>query len=289
MRITEALPRISAPRLRRVVARLLLDLFLAVIILMTLAPIFWIVATSIKDRAETFSIPPTFVPQKIFWQNYRTIWQVQPFLRYLINTSTVAVSSCLFSLVIANLAAYGFSRFRLRFGLPILMFVLLTQMFPAVLLVLPYFLMMSRAGLVNTYWALIIAHTSFALPFCTWMLRGYYNTIPRELDAAARIDGCNRNQALAHVVLPLTVPGTVATTVFSFLLSWNDFLFALSLSTDQRMYTIPVGIALFVGEYRVAWNEIMAAAVVASLPVVMLYIAMDRHLVRGLVEGSIKS
>ena len=261
---------------------------MVLVILVTLFPILWMISTSLKDRTETFQTPPTILPKQVYWLNYAAIWKVQPFLRYLLNTGIVAVGTCVSSMIVSNLAAYGFSRFRLRHGMKLLVFILLTQMFPGVLLVLPYFLMMSRLGMINTYWALIIAHASFALPFCIWMLTGYYRSIPKELDDSASIDGCSRNQALLSVILPLTLPGNVATLIFSFLQSWNDFLFALTLSTRQEMYTIPVGIALFIGEYRVAWNEIMAAAVVASVPVVILYILVDRHLIHGLVEGSIK-
>ena len=268
--------------------RILLAVLLLFVIAATLFPIAWVISTSLKDRAETFNIPPTLIPQRIYWQNYLVIWKTQPFGRYFLNSVILAFGTCVVGLAIANLAAYGFSRFYMRFHSQLLTVILVTQMVPSVLLIIPYFLMMSKLGLLNSYLALIIAYISFALPFCTWMLKGYYDSIPKEIDEAALIDGCNQTQLMLKVVFPLTLPGNIATLIFAFLLSWNEFLFALSLAKDQTMFTIPVGIALFIGEYRVAWNEIMATAVVASLPTIVLYILIDKYLVNGLVEGSVK-
>ena len=268
--------------------RIILGVILLFVIIATVFPIAWVVSTSLKDRAETFNIPPTLIPEKIHWQNYLIIWETQPFARYFLNSIILAVGTCFFGLIIANLAAYGFSRFYLRLHSQMLTTILITKMVPSVLLIIPYFLMMSKLGLLNSYLALIIAYISFALPFCTWLLKGYYDSIPKEIDEAALIDGCSQFQLLTKVIFPLTLPGNIATLIFAFLQSWNEFLFALSLAKDQTMFTIPVGISLFIGEYRVAWNEIMATAVVASLPTVLLYILVDKYLVHGLAEGAVK-
>jgi multiple sugar transport system permease protein len=270
-----------------VIHRLLVLLLLAMALVM-LFPVLWIVSTALKSRAETFAVPPYFIPKAPTLDSFAAIWKTQPFLRYFGNSAMVAVATVGIGLLISNMAAYGFSRFRIRGGMVLLMGILMTQMFPGVLFVLPYFIMTGRLGLVNSPVPLIVAHTSFALPFCTWMLTGYYDTIPKAIDESAIIDGCTRGQILRRILLPLSMPGNVATLIFCFLLSWNEFLFALTIATAQIRYTFPVGVALLVGEYRTDWNQIMAASLIGSVPAIILYTLMDKHLVKGLVAGSIK-
>lgn len=279
---------ISLPAAKRELVKGLLLLLLVAMALAMLFPVLWILSTALKSRADTFAVPPRLLPKTISFESFVTIWKVQPFIRYFANSAMVALTTCLVNLAVANLAAYGFSRFRMRGGMSLLLGILLTQMIPGVLFVLPFFMVMGRLHLVNGMLPLIIAHTSFALPFCTWMLTGYYDTIPKALDESATIDGCNRNQVLTKILLPLSLPGNTATLIFGFLLSWNEFLFALTLNTSQLRYTFPVGIALLVGEYRVEWNQIMAASLIGSLPAIVLYTLVDKHLIKGMVAGSIK-
>jgi len=161
-------------------------------------------------------------------------------------------------------------------------------MFPGVLLVIPYFLLASRLELFNTYPALFIAYTSFALPFSMWMLKGFMDSIPTDLDEAAMIDGCGRLGAFLRVVLPLALPGVAATALFSFLVAWNEFLFAVALTSKPDMYLVTVGIASNIGQFRVQWNDLMASAVLASIPTIVLYVFLERYLVQGLTAGAVK-
>jgi multiple sugar transport system permease protein len=278
----------SLAAVRKSLVHWVLVLLLVAIALVLFFPVLWIISTALKNRAETFAVPPYFIPKAPTVESFALIWKTQPFLRYFANSALVAVATVAVSLLVANMAAYGFSRFRLRGGMVLLMGILLTQMFPGVLFVLPFFIMTGRLGLVNSPMPLIVAHTSFALPFCTWMLTGYYDTIPKAIDESAIIDGCTRGQILRRILVPLGIPGNVATLIFCFLLSWNEFLFALTLATAQLRYTFPVGIALLVGEYSTEWNQIMAASLIGSVPAILLYTLMDKHLISGLVAGSVK-
>ena len=186
------------------------------------------------------------------------------------------------------LAAYGFSRFRFRGNRPLMFLFLVTQMVPAILLLLPYFVTMRVLGLLDSYVGLVLAYSSFALPFCTWMLKGFFDSIPREIDEAAMIDGASRLQALLRVVVPLALPGMAATGLFAFLVSWNHYLFALGLATSPQMYTLPVGIALSIGEFRIAWPDLMAGAAIASVPTILVYSFLERYFVQGLTAGAVK-
>ena len=213
---------------------------------------------------------------------------IRIFRKILVNSLIVAGASTVISSIFASLAGYGFSRFKFKGNRFVLFMFLFTQMVPAILLLLPYFIMMRKLGLINTYPALIIAYISFSLPFCTWMLVGFFNAIPKDLDESAMIDGCNRVQALFRVVYPLALPGIAATTLFGFLVAWNHYLFAMQLVTTPDMYTFPVGIASLTGEFRVAWNELMAGTVIASAPALILYLLLQKWFVRGLTAGAVK-
>jgi multiple sugar transport system permease protein len=192
------------------------------------------------------------------------------------------------SVMLAALAAYGVTRFFPRGAMPFVLFLLFTKMLPETLLIIPYFQLMSDLGLLNTYWALILAYSSFALPFSVWMLIGFFRSIPRELDEAALIDGAGVLQTFFRVILPLARPGLVAVALFTFLIAWNSYVWALVLTTDSSMFVLSVGIANMVGEYRVQWNELMAAAVIAALPVMALYSLLERHLVDAITAGAVK-
>lgn len=272
----------------KTVRRITLVLIGMMYLLFVLFPFFWVISTSLKSRGETFLIPPTFIPYAPTIKNYISLWMNHNFGVYYSNSFIVAVLTTLISLAAANLAAFGFSRYRMKLGNPLLLSILLSQMIPSVLFVIPYFIMMGKIGLINTRFALVIAHTSFSLPFCTWMMLGYYRTIPKSIDEAGKIDGCNRFQIFSKIIFPLCIPGNMATLIFAFMQSWNEYLFSMSLVTTERLYSIPVRIALFMGEYQTAWNELMAAAMVASIPVILIYLCVDRYLVGGLVAGSIR-
>lgn len=273
---------------KKITIKILCAIATGLILIFVLLPLLWVLSTSLKSRGETFMTPVSFIPREPTLENYSAIWRERNFVTYFANSIVVAFFTTLLCLIVANLAAFGFSRYKMRFGDSLLMFILVSQMIPSVLFVIPYFIMMGQMGLINTKIALIIAHTSFALPFCTWMLRGYYDSIPLSIDEAGRIDGCTRLQVLTKIVFPLSIPGNMATLIFVFMQSWNEYLFSMSLVTVDRMYTVPVGIAMFMGEYQTAWNELMAASLAASIPTIIIYLLVDKHLIGGLTAGAVR-
>ena len=270
------------------VTRVLVYAWLFVAMFIILFPLLWILSTSLKSEAEVYRWPPTLIPDSPNFGAYSSIWALKNFSRFFWNSTVVSSISTLLSVVLACLAGYGFSRFQFR-GSKLLQFLfLVTQMVPAILLLLPYFILMKQLSLLNTYTSLVLAYTSFSLPFCTWMLKGFFDSIPTELDDAAMIDGCSRIQVLVRIVMPLAYPGVAATAVFSFLVAWNHYLFAMGLATDPAMYTLPVGISSTIGEFRIQWNELMAGAVIASFPAILVYSYLERYFVQGLTAGAVK-
>jgi multiple sugar transport system permease protein len=268
--------------------KIVLYIFVLFFITTVLLPFFWIVLTSFKTEAETFSQPIKIFPSNLNFDNYKTIWQNRSFGRYFLNTILIALFSTLFSIIFASLAGYGFSRFRFTGRSLFQKIILLTQMFPEALLIVPYFSILTKIHLVNSYPALIFAYVSFALPFSTWMLMGFFNSVPQELDESAMVDGCGRWKAFFTIIVPLSAPAIAATAIFSFLLAWNNFLFALVLATSEKMFTLTVGLSTLIGEYSIAWNEIAAATVLASIIVIILYSFLEKYLVAGLTAGAVK-
>ena len=257
-------------------------------LLLVAFPFYWMLNTSLKPASEIFLSPPTFASANWSLDAYTTVLTKRPVGRYFLNSLAVALGTTVLSVTLAALAAYGFTRFFPRGATPFIIFLLFTKMLPETLLIVPYFQLMSDLGLLNTYAALILAYSSFALPFSVWMLIGFFRSIPRDIDEAAMIDGAGYLQSFFRVILPLARPGLVAVALFTFLIAWNSYLWALVLTTDSSMYVLSVGVANMVGEYRVQWNELMAAAVIAALPVMVLYSLLERHLVNAITSGAVK-
>lgn len=246
------------------------------------------ISTSLKTRPETFNVPPTWVPLEITFKSYLEMWQIKNFAKYFTNTLIVSISATVLSLFFSVPASYAFARFKLKGAQVMLAFILLTQMLPLVILITPYFALMNYLGLLNTHIALILAYTSFSLPFCTWMLKGFFSSIPKEIDEAAMVDGCSRLQAVIKIIVPLAIPGISATALFTFLLAWNHYLFALTLALNKDMYTISVGLGTMIGEFRIAWNQLMAAGLIATIPSIILYMFLEKFFIEGLTGGSVK-
>ncbi|MBM3629944.1 MAG: carbohydrate ABC transporter permease [Alphaproteobacteria bacterium] len=254
----------------------------------TVFPFYWMLNTSLKPPHEVFLSPPAFASENWTLAAYDTLLRVRPFGRYFLNSLVVSAGSTLLSVVLAALAAYGFTRFHIRGAGALVVFLLFTKMLPETLLIIPYFRLMSELGLLNTHFALILAYSSFALPFSVWILIGFFRSIPREIDEAAIVDGASRLSAFFRVILPLARPGLVAVALFTFLISWNAYVWALVLTTDPSMFVLSVSIANMVGEYRVQWNELMAAAMIAAAPVMVLYALLERHLVSAITAGAVE-
>lgn len=261
-----------------------------ILMLFIVLPIYWMINTSLKPNDAAFQMPPTFFPIHLTLKNY--ISQLEDtggFLTYFLNSVVVSLATTVLSIAVAILAGYAFSRYRFPGKRPIFIIILLSQMFPLTLLIVGMYTFFRHLHLLNSYYGLILAFTSFSLPFAIWMMEGFFNSIPRSLDEAAMIDGASRFGTLFRVILPLTRPGMIAVGVFSFLNSWNNLLFALSLTSSNGMRTIPPGfLQTYVGEFQYYWANAMAGSVIVTFPMVVIFILLQRYLVRGMMAGAVK-
>ncbi|MCF7890585.1 carbohydrate ABC transporter permease [Candidatus Bipolaricaulota bacterium] len=261
---------------------------LLAMLVFNLIPFFWMLSTSFKSLAESFQTPPTIWPNNPTVNAYTKVLVYGNFPLYFFNSTVISLSSAVFSSLIGALAAYGFSRFFFKGRYFLMGAILASQLLPGVLLVGPYFKMLATVGLYDTRVGLIIAFTTITLPFSTWMLKGFIDGVPKELDQAAMVDGCSRFGAFTRVVFPVIAPGMVATIIFAFLLAWGDLLWCLSLTNSESMATVTLGLSRLVGQFRTEWPQLMAGSVVAALPPVALYLLLQQHLVKGLTAGAVK-
>ena len=262
--------------------------FLAVVGIYVLFPFLWMLLTSLKNETEALKIPAVWLPDRPTLKAYAIMWVRKNYGVYFLNSTVVSLSTAVLSSFLGALAGYGFSRFALR-GRGFLMgFVLTTQMLPGVLVVGPYFKTLSAVGLYDTRTGLVVAFLTICLPFATWMLKGFIDGIPRELDDAARVDGCGWFGIFMRIILPLVLPGLVATVLFAFLLAWGDLLWVSTLTHSESMVTVTLAIARSVQEFYVSWPELMAGALIGGVPSILLYLLMQRWLVQGLTAGAIK-
>jgi ABC-type glycerol-3-phosphate transport system permease component len=265
-------------------------LFYAVLALFTavvLFPFYWLLASSVKTQDQLFTIPPLWVPTAPTLGNFVRLFQGQ-FPTWFQNSLVVAVATTVIGLTLAALAAYAFSRFPFRGSRTLSTLFLFIQLFPVAVVIIPLFMLWTSLKLTNTYWSLIVTYLVFGLPISTWLLIGFFNAVPVELEEAAMIDGSSRLGALWRVTLPLSLPGLAATAIYVFLLAWNEFFFALTFMNSTEMRTIPVGIESFFAEHSVDWGLVMAGSVVASVPVVVLFGLLSRYFIQGLTSGAVK-
>lgn len=260
----------------------------AIVVVNGFFPAVWILLTSLKTEAELVSKPITWWPRDPTIANYVQAFADQPLLRYLGNSLAVAVLSTILSLVVASLAAYAIARLNLRRRQLILTCIVASSMFPLVTLLVPIFQTMRSLGLLNTYTALVLPYTVLNLPVCTLVLVSFFQSIPRDLENAAMIDGCTRLGALWRVVVPLAAPGVFTAGILAFVNAWDEFLLALSLNASASMRTLPVGITLYQGEFTFPWPIISAALVVAIVPVAVLIAVFQERVVGGLTQGGLK-
>ena len=259
-------------------------------VLSALAPVYWMITISLKSEVDQFAVPPKWFIFNPTLEHYRDAFFERSFGQYLLTSAIVAALSTALALILGTLAAYGLARFRLplKLNTRLSLWILSTRMFPPIVTAVPLFLMMSDLRLLDTLTALIIVYTAFNLPFVVWMMRGFFNEVPRELEEAARVDGDTRLGALRRVVLPLVAPGLAATAIFCLIISWNEFLFALTLTQTDAAMTLPVGIAGRVTQYEIKWGVMSAAGVVAMVPILVFALSVQRHLVRGLSLWAVK-
>jgi multiple sugar transport system permease protein len=251
-------------------------------------------STSLKTEFAALQQPPQWIPAHPTLKHYENLLSpysdIGPtFLRYLLNSFWVSSATTVLGVAVAVPAAYAFSRFRFPGREALFFSVLLRNMFPAVVFLMPLFIMMRWLHLVNTHFSLILTYLTFGLPLSIWLLKGFYDNIPPELEMAARIDGATRFQAFWRVVMPLSAPGVIATAIYSFILAWNEYVYALTFLNNEERLTLPVGLQRFFTEYASNWPGLMAAAFIMSVPVVALFIFLQQYFVRALTEGAVKS
>jgi len=250
-------------------------------------PILWMVSVALKSPQETFRFPPTFLPEWPTLENFAKA--LNPgFLRYALNSILVAGLTTVLTLSFAVFSSYSFSRLKFRGRKPLLVIILLTQLLPLAVLIVPMFRIMSSLGMINTYPALIIAYLTFTIPVAVWFLRSFFHNIPYELEEAAMMDGCTRMRAFFSVILPLSLPGISATGSYVFFVTWQELLFSLAFMTSKDMRTLPLGVLDFIGEHITDWGALMAASILVCVPVFLLFIFMQNQLIAGLTEGAVK-
>jgi multiple sugar transport system permease protein len=252
-------------------------------------PLFWLASTALRPETELFSRPPSLLPKTYTIDNFSRLLFETPFLIYFRNSAIVATSTTIFVVTIAVFAAYSLSRFRTRFGWIVERTILITYLLPSVVIFLPIYLMLSRLGLVNTHFGLVIAYTTFALPFAIWLLRSFVDSIPVELELSAMVDGASRIGAFIDIVVPQLLPGIVSTALFTAILAWNEYLYALILTNSDAVKTLPPGVmTLLTSSYNIEWGMLMAASVLISMPVIIAFAFLQKHLTRGFGAGAVK-
>lgn len=254
-----------------------------------LFPVYWMIATSLKRGGDVFSPTPQLIPNPLVLTSYLEAVIDNPgLLRGILNSVVISVGTLALTFVLGVPAAYGLAKLRLRFASVFAMVLLVAQMLPTISLALPFFVLMSRAGLVDTYLALILANTTLALPFAIIVLRPHFLAVPGEIVEAATVDGCSRFAAFWRIALPLVRPGLVTVAALAFVTAWGEFVFGLTLATSDHMQPATVVLNRFIGQFHTRWNDLMAAATVTALPVIVLFAALQRFVVSGLVAGATK-
>jgi ABC-type glycerol-3-phosphate transport system permease component len=275
-------------RARRVVVRGLLYVGAAVLVFQAAFPFLWMASTSMKPPAEVFAQPPYFVPKAPTWENFWRLFTATNFLIYFRNSLTVSGLAVLLTMVVGVAGAYSLTRYRYPGREQIAGLILCTYMFAPIMIVIPFFILVKKVGIQNTHFALVLAFASVCLPFALWLLRAFFETIPIELEEAALVDGADRLRAVVYVVLPLALPGVIATSIFTFILAWNDYIFTRILISADELKTLPVGVQDLFHSALIDWGLIMAAGVLITLPALAFFIAVQRHLVAGWGSGGLK-
>ena len=267
---------------------LFLSLSLLLIIIVFFFPFFWIITSSFKIPEEIIATSTTIIPRSFTLEHYNKILFNSDFFIYLKNSLIVSFSSMIISIILSVSAAYGLHKLKF-FGNKFVEYSLLvTYAFPGVILLVPIYLLFAKINLLNSYFALIIVNVLFATPFAVWMLKAFFKLIPNEIEEAAYIDGASRFNIIFKIIIPLAAPGIASVAIFCFIISWTEYLFASILISGDNLKTLPVGLAGIVGQYQIDWGFLLSGAVLASLPVIILFLFIGKYFVSGLTEGAVK-
>ncbi|MFH1755387.1 MAG: sugar ABC transporter permease [Candidatus Latescibacterota bacterium] len=278
----------QTPKSVRVLKRAALYFMLIFICFVTVYPIVQIFGVSLRPSDQLYSTSLKIIPENASFNSYRTVLFEKNFFVWLRNSMIVAIAVSVFGVSFASTSGYAFSRFRFRgkkFGL---IAILVTQMFPATMLLLPLYVIMKQFGLVDTLFGIIIAYTATALPFCIWTMKGYYDTIPRDLEEAAMIDGTSQVGAFLRVTFPLSAPALTITGLFSFMAGWSEFIVARVIINKQDLYTLPLGLESLSSTFQTEWANYAAGSLIVCIPVVLLFLLLSKFLISGLTLGGVK-
>jgi len=278
---------LAGPRPTPLRRALTLHLPMAAIVLFAIGPYLWMLLTSLRVESTLFAPNRTLWPAELTPANYLRLFTRTSFAINLLHSVVVALGTVAVGLALSITAAYAFSRYRFPGRRALMLTFLLINMFPLILLIIPLFITMRVLGILDTHLALILAHSTFSIPFATWMMTSYFDAIPRSLDEAALVDGCTPIGALLRVVLPLALPGVIATGIYIFITSWNEYLYA-SVLAGQEVRTLTVAVQTLIGEYEIAWGLLTAGGVVGALPVTVLFLFIQKRLIAGMTQGAVK-
>ncbi len=271
-----------------VLKKILIYFWATVIIAVLLFPFFVMISTMLKDFDQVYTKPPFWIPKRIAWGNFKLIWSKYPMAKYFLNSVIIASGATLLNTALCIPAAYAVARLRFH-GRKLLLYVfLVVQMFSPVIVIISLFKIMSKLHLLDTYLSLILVNSVFTLAFSIWMLNGYFQSIPKEIEEAALIDGCTRIGTIFRVMIPIAMPGVVTTVIYAFITSWNEFMFALTFIKTMEKRPLTVGLYNFVGRWMVQWQYLMAASFLSVIPVVILFFFIEKQLVQGLAGGAVK-
>jgi arabinogalactan oligomer/maltooligosaccharide transport system permease protein len=268
-------------------ARILKLAFLLAFTFLTLFPVLWVIKMALTE-SQGFDVSPNPIPTDPSLANFEHVLFERPFMTWLLNSVIVSVSSTILGVFLACTSAYALSRFRFPGRATAMLGFLVTQMFPGVLMMIPLYLIMDTLGLLDQLLGLSLVYSTTAIPFCVWMLKGYFDTIPKELEEAAVIDGASPALIFWKIMLPLSLPAVAVTALFSFMTAWNEFILAAVFMNNELSYTLPVGLRLMVGQFSSEWGHFAAGAILVSIPVVTLFFALQKQLVGGLTAGGVK-
>jgi multiple sugar transport system permease protein len=252
-------------------------------------PVLWMLASSFKSNTEIFELPPRLITDNFSFGAYAAILTDPTKVRFFVNSYIVSLSVTLLTLLVAVLAAYAFSRYVFPLKKSLNVVIVSVQAVPPITLLIPYFGLMVTLRLYNTYQGLILTYLVFTLPYAIIMMTGYFNTLPRELDEAVKVDGGSAMTALWRILVPISVPGLVSVGIYTFMIAWNEYLFALTLTRTDDRRTVPIGISLLMGQHSFEWNEMMAMSVLGSVPVLFLFLFFQRYFMGGMTAGAVKA
>lgn len=261
---------------------------LALLVILTLLPLGWILSTSLKPSIEVFANPPYWIPKAPTLEHYTEVLTNSSIPKAFLNSLIVSLSCAVMALVLGGMAGYAFARFTFRGKAFLSLFMLLSQMLPLTVLMIPLYYMENAFGMVDTKFGLAVAHLVIALPLVTWMCKGYFKGIPHEIEEAAMVDGCSTFQSLFHIVLPLLRPALAATGIYAFISSWNEYALANVLTRSDFSRTVPLALNDFSTFFKVDWGDTMAAAAIITLPIIAVFLSVQKQFVEGLASGAVK-